>query len=125
MQLDGRHVYVNDVLSLMSSITPINNHFFTPPPHTSFAGLLHTLAPRGRRPLLPPVSCSAWASSSLSAGGELPHQGSSMWVVWSASGRATPLDLQTLIPTMKVAVVTRRPPQPVSFKATLKVATVM
>jgi hypothetical protein len=42
------------------------------PPRTSSVGLPLALAPRGRRPLLLLVSCSAWASSSLPAGGELP-----------------------------------------------------
>jgi hypothetical protein len=41
-----------------------------------------------------------------------------------ASGRAPLLDLQTLIPYLKAAAVTRHPPRPVSFKA-LKVAVVM
>jgi hypothetical protein len=81
-----------------------------PPPGTSSAGLLLALAPLGRRPLLPPASCSVWASSSLMSGGELPRQGSSTWAVWSASGRAPPLDLQTLTHALKVAAVTRYPP---------------
>jgi hypothetical protein len=45
------------------------------------------LAPRGHQPLLPPVSCSARASSSLTAGGELPRQGSSTWATRSPRGR--------------------------------------
>jgi hypothetical protein len=57
--------------------------------------------------------------------GELPRQGSSTWVTRSASGRAPPLDLQTLIPALKVKAVTRRPPRLVSFKTALKVAAVM
>jgi hypothetical protein len=73
----------------------------------------------------PVVSCSVWASSSLLATGELPRQGSSTCVAQSTSGRAPPLDLQTLIPALKVAAVTRRPRRPVSFKATLKVVAVM
>jgi hypothetical protein len=43
----------------------------------------------------------------------------------SASGRAHLLDLRTLIPTLKVAVVTRCPPRTVSFKVALKVVVVM
>jgi hypothetical protein len=58
--------------------------------------------PRGRRPLLPPVSFSPLASSSLPAGGELPCRGSST--------RVGELPHQG-------AVVMRYPPQTVSFKA--------
>jgi hypothetical protein len=83
------------------------------------------LDPREHRSLLSSVFCSAWASSSLSAGGELPRQGSSTWVAWSVFGRTPPLDLQMLIPALKVAAVTRHPPRPVSFKVALKVAGVI
>jgi hypothetical protein len=55
---------------------------------TSSAGLLLALSPRKHQPLLPSVSCLAWALSSLPTGGELPSQGSSTWVARSASGRA-------------------------------------
>jgi hypothetical protein len=90
--------------------------------------------PRGRRPLLPSVYLSPLASSSLSAGGDLPRRGSSTQVgellhldatAWSASRRAPPPDLRTLIPTLKVAAVTHRPPRTVSFKVALKVVAVM
>jgi hypothetical protein len=49
--------------------------------------------------------------------GELPQQGAVMRL---ASGRAPPPDLQTLIPALKVAVVTHRPSRLVSSKVILK-----
>jgi hypothetical protein len=88
----------------------------------------------GHRPLLLPVSFTPLASSSLPAGGQLPHRGSSTQAgelphrgaaARSASGRAPSSDLRTLIPTLTVAAVTCLLHRTVSFKATLKVVAVM
>jgi hypothetical protein len=109
---------------------------FSPPssPYPWAASATTPPHPRGHRPLLPLVSFSLLALSSLSVGGELlcqgsitrrgelPHRGAA---ARSASGWAPPLDLRTLIPALKVVAVKRDPPRTVSVKAALKVVAVM
>jgi hypothetical protein len=97
------------LLPFLHPVFPIKHNSLHPHSHIQNP-LAPPLPPRGRRPLLPLVSFSPLASSSLPTGGKLPYQGSSTRlgelphrgaVAWSALGRALPPDLRTLTPHLE------------------------